>query len=349
MDTQQERRLIELDRLLRSKRSRTLEEIRAELKSRGFRVSTRTFANDRKQLEDLTGEEIICNRDGGEYRYTYKSDDPSPLKFKLIEDEHLRALYLAQKALENTQGIPEADDIGEAIENLEERLSNYGYAVKRPRVHEVVSFARSPMKPVDPEIWRTVYDAVAENCRLVIHYQKGWSKEEGPGERHSLIPLRIINLQGEWYLLANKGTSKKKIRQFHLSRVDKAEKKGRYGRLPEGLDLHVAACMENTFGRFVGDPHDLHHVRLRFSANVYPIVSGHHYHPKQKATKLDNGGLEITFPVTAAGVNDTWRFYHVRSWILSFGEDCEVMEPKELKDLVKGDLERALSRCTPSD
>jgi predicted DNA-binding transcriptional regulator YafY len=346
-----DRRLIFLDQLFRGALKYSLADIlqmieEKELGTKGGGISERTFHSDRKELENLTEGVVECIEEEGEKRYGYKRPVPEPLERFHIDKQQMQALYLAKEALENTQGIPESKDIGNAIKNLEYMIADAGQQVFRPNVGRVVRFARSPMKAVDPTIWKTVYEAIDERKKITLHYKKGWKKAEA-GKRYHLIPLCIVNLEGEWYLLANTDTKEEDVRQFHLSRVTKAEKKGPYKHLPDGLDID--AYLANNFGRFIGDPYDLVDITLRFSPKVYPIVTGHRYHPKQQAVQLENGGLKITFPVTAFGVDPSWRFYHVRSWILSFGEDCEVLEPQDLKDLVRGDLERALKRAQDTD
>ena len=58
------------------------------------------------------------------------------------------------------------------------------------------------------------------------------------------------------------------------------------------------------------------------------------WHESQQVSKLPDGILEITFRV--AGLDE------IKRWILSLGPECQVLEPKKLKEMVRKDLSRNL-------
>ena len=60
------------------------------------------------------------------------------------------------------------------------------------------------------------------------------------------------------------------------------------------------------------------------------------WHPLQKTERLEDGSL--LWRSTVSGVLE------IRLWILSWGEDVEVLEPKELREQVRDILERAVAR-----
>ena len=53
-----------------------------------------------------------------------------------------------------------------------------------------------------------------------------------------------------------------------------------------------------------------------------------------------DGGLEITFRVAGLG--------EIKSWILSFGPEAVVMEPENLRELVRRDLSKNLAQYSTS-
>ncbi len=77
-------------------------------------------------------------------------------------------------------------------------------------------------------------------------------------------------------------------------------------------------------------------VVLRFGANVAGRVLEATWHPTQTVETADDGAL-----VWRATVSGT---IEVRLWILSWGDDVEVIEPASLRDDVAGTLGRALAR-----
>jgi predicted DNA-binding transcriptional regulator YafY len=77
-------------------------------------------------------------------------------------------------------------------------------------------------------------------------------------------------------------------------------------------------------------------VVLRFSAAVASRVREARWHPSERVEEAPDGSL--LWRATVAGPIE------IRIWILSWGEDVEVMEPASLRDDVAGRLRRAAER-----
>ena len=60
------------------------------------------------------------------------------------------------------------------------------------------------------------------------------------------------------------------------------------------------------------------------------------WHESQKITKLLDGGLEITFRV--AGLDE------IKRWILSFGPEAAVLEPENLREIIRKDFSKTLNQ-----
>ncbi len=60
------------------------------------------------------------------------------------------------------------------------------------------------------------------------------------------------------------------------------------------------------------------------------------WHESQKTTKHTNGCLEMTFRV--AGLDE------IKSWVLSLGPECQVLEPEKLRKVVQQDLQKNLAQ-----
>ena len=77
-------------------------------------------------------------------------------------------------------------------------------------------------------------------------------------------------------------------------------------------------------------------ILLKFSANVGDRVAETVWHPLQQLEKANDGTL--LWRSTVSGIIE------IRLWILSWGDDVEVLEPLELRTQVRGILERAVAR-----
>lgn len=72
-------------------------------------------------------------------------------------------------------------------------------------------------------------------------------------------------------------------------------------------------------------------VRLRFRARVAPLVKEVRWHPKQKIEEQTDGSLVFSAEIPFSP--------ELTSWILSWGADCEVLAPKEVREEVRSESE----------
>ena len=103
-------------------------------------------------------------------------------------------------------------------------------------------------------------------------------------------------------------------------------------------DYHPSQIAEGAFGLIKGDPC---HVRIRFDRIVARYVKRRIWHPSQEIVELEDGGLELHM--------DVLGFLEIRSWVLSFGDKAEVLEPAGLRAVVIDELRKALARYGDAD
>ena len=75
---------------------------------------------------------------------------------------------------------------------------------------------------------------------------------------------------------------------------------------------------------------------MRFGPAVADRVLETTWHPDQRTERTSDGG--VIWRSTVSGVIE------IRLWILSWGEDAEVLEPAELRTQVRDILRRAADR-----
>ena len=77
-------------------------------------------------------------------------------------------------------------------------------------------------------------------------------------------------------------------------------------------------------------------VVVRFSPEVAARVAETTWHPSQQTSLADDGWL--TWTARIAGIQE------IRAWVLGWGGDAEVMEPQELRERVRAELDTAAAR-----
>ena len=71
-------------------------------------------------------------------------------------------------------------------------------------------------------------------------------------------------------------------------------------------------------------------VRLRFTAEAARWVRERQWHPTQRLRERPDGGVEVTLRLT--------HLAEVKRWALSYGSACEVLEPAELREMIREEL-----------
>lgn len=335
--SRQQQRIVVIDQVLRARPRATLGRIQKALEEAGLPSSRRTVQRDMDHMRDTLGAPLDIPRvtdldKDGVREYYYRYSDPAwQLGDILVEKDDILAMTLARELLRHAAGSPCA----EALKKTYDKLLGLADDHVREAASTLVpiAFAGTTSSPVDPAVWDASLKAIREQRTIRMTYARNWGKDKKP--ERVIDPYYIVNLSGEWYLLGTAGLTDPAIRQYRMSSIRKVTITSAHYRMPEGFNID--AYLENVFGRFIGDPGNLVAIKVQFSSRVAPLINGQRFHRKETRTTLRNGDVVVEFPVTPAG---PWPFYHVVSWILSWGSDAKVLAPEGLKARVKDECLR---------
>jgi predicted DNA-binding transcriptional regulator YafY len=250
-----------------------------------------------------------------------------PLKLTLSE---AMAVFLAARLM-----VRYADkydpDLGSAFEKLAASLPG------TLRDHVARSLDVLQDAPLDPDFIdhvRQLTRAWADRRVVEIDYE-GAAYEGRPGERsrRTVRPFLIEpSLQTHALYLLGWDEDRAAMRTFKIERIRDVRVLARAFEAPEG------ATLERDLRRgwdIIADQPPAEIV-LQFSPAVADRVVETTWHPNQETERLPDGTLR--WRSTVSGVIE------IRLWILSWGDDVEVIEPADLRDQVREILERAVAR-----
>lgn len=168
-----------------------------------------------------------------------------------------------------------------------------------------------------------------EDRRLtVICYQSLRSTE--PYTHYDLHPYAFIWHKNALYLIA-RSLGHRAIRTFKVDRILEVETQQLQFQRPEDFDSQK--FHEGAFGIFHSDA-PTQQVKVRFSPRVARIVGERLIHPSQEL-KVQNGGyVEASYQLNS--------FEEFESFVLSFGQHAEVLEPVELREHIASTLRAAV-------
>jgi len=266
-----------------------------------FEISPATAYRDVAYLRDRLLAPLAFDARKNGYFYTEAFSLP-------FEDSPAMALILG--LLGNLAAESGLEDLPE-LRHLEERLRALLFPGQRS-VSDLLYCEWIEKEPIGKGIFGRVLDALRQQRQMEISYRDS----RGRSSRRVVDPLKLINYQGRWYLLAWCGLRRER-RMFHLARITWA------GSKEEGI-RHLPApeddWLAESFGIFKGPARFT--ARIRFTGLAADLVRHQVWHPEQRLEEKPDG-LILSLPAA----DDRELIMK----ILQFGARAEVLAPAELR------------------
>lgn len=169
--------------------------------------------------------------------------------------------------------------------------------------------------------------AIAARIRIDIVYESLSPRETVSTVVH---PYRVVHAQRGWYLIAYS-------EQHGGTRLFKIERFQRMTPTSATFRMDPEFSVEKHFGRAwsVIRGEQTHRVRVRFSSLVARNVAEVQWHATQRVLNCADGSVLFTAEVD--GLRE------VLWWILGYGDEAEVLEPRELRDMVRQRAKRMVA------
>jgi predicted DNA-binding transcriptional regulator YafY len=177
------------------------------------------------------------------------------------------------------------------------------------------------------ETIRLLNESVLSQRTISIEYRTGRSGEQSARE---LDPYRVWYRNGGLYVIGLDHRSGE-IRTFAVDRILAISATSNPFEIDEGFDFE--STISSAFGVISETPLA---VRIRFEPAWRSHVMEHNWHPSQKISELEDGGIELFMEVGGSA--------ELRNWVMSFGSAAEVLEPASLRLDVIAELRAASER-----
>lgn len=285
-------------------------------------VKTRTLRLDISYLRERAAEydvDIISENDGTGYFYRYSKKDFSVFRQGFNQDE-LNQLRETILMLQRFKGLPNFDWMTELAVKLEDKLQ------LGKRSGNFVSYEENTGY-VGLDWFKDVFDAIVNSRVLDITYSKFNGSRPYYWKIH---PYFLKQYNNRWFLLGLNDRSKK-ISILALDRIDDL-KEIRMDFIPNTI-IDLDEYFKNIIG-ITKENGPIENVRLQFSKNRFPYVETKPIHDSQRI--IDHGNRIIEINVIPNK--------ELRTMILSFGNDVEVLSPLHLRGqiatIIKGTLNK---------
>jgi predicted DNA-binding transcriptional regulator YafY len=287
-----------------------------------FEISSKTAQRNIDFMRDRLAAPLEYNASKKGYRYT---DERYELPRLFASQEEILAVLIAQHLLSRNDGGLIAKHLGSFSRKL---LSDvHGCRLPPNVLSESFSASWHGYAPVPPDIFQPVVNAITDSRLLSFSYTSPRSNET---TQRQVEPHHLQNYMASWVLIAWCLTQQD-WRKFYLSRMQAPESLSRtFTRKPKDAWEYL---LEDAFGIFQGaEPIE---VTLQFTPFRARWIREQLWHPAQKITNLEDGGLELSFPVA--------DFREVKMKILQFGADVKVIHPLALEAEVREEIRKMIT------
>ena len=238
-----------------------------------------------------------------------------PVPFSLTE---LMALYFSTDMLKAFKGTAFHDSLDSLSKKIKATLPPESAKYIR-NLEQTLHVGFKPYKDYGKfkEIINRVSDAAIKKNSVEIVYYTMSRKQE---TRRKVDPYRIWFFNGTFYLIGF-CHMRGEIRIFALDRIKMLRQTKDQFEIPENFSLEE--FVRPSFGVYQGEPA---RVRIWFSADVAGYIKEKTWHETQTVQLQQDGSL--IFEAVVAGIEE------ISFWIMSWGSDAVVLEPKTLREQI---------------
>lgn len=307
-------RFYKIEQMLRQRRVVPIDDLLSELS-----ISRATFKRDLEYLRDRHNAPIVWDSEARGYRLEAgKGIGP---KFELPGVWFSASEILALLTMEHLLEQIEPGLLAQHVSSLRERLSSmletgdHSAQEIRKRVRIIALAARKR----DLRCFQTIGSALLKRKRLRVRH---YNRERNETAEREVSPQRLVYYRENWLLDAWCHRSNA-VRTFGVEAIRKAEILDEAARnVP---DKELDAVLKDGYGIFGGRATGW--AKLKFSPMRARWVSTELWHERQKCRFNADGSYVLEIPYS----DDR----ELTMDIMRFGPDCEVLEPKALREKVK--------------
>lgn len=301
-----------IDRELRKKNYPTVEQL-AKLAE----VNQQTIRRDIEALQRDHQAPIDFNRARQGWEYT---EDTYTLPAVIITEGELVAMFLAGQALQQAYGSPYAADLQRAIKKLSDFLPDE-VSIHWQALDHAQSFHQTVTSLQDLDIFRKIADAALRHRQIKIRY---WTASRDAESERLIDPYHLACIDGTWYVIAW-CHKRQETRTFAASRVRDVAETGEVFTAPQ--DFRMGDYFDGTFKVISDGSQSLQSIRLKFAPSAAKYIREKIWHASQQLHVNSDQSVVLELSLRS--------LIEVRRWVLSWGRECEVLAPAELREDIR--------------
>ena len=286
-------------------------------------ISRATFYRDLGYIRDAYGKDIfdaaLLKR--GKYRY---STPGFTICEDVLDDAQVGQIKSVLLLLRKFMGKPQFNYLESVVKHLERN-----YQVSMGSSETIIHFdGNSSTKGM--EFLVPLFEAIVKKQCKQVYYQPF----DGQKRIYIIHPYILKEYNQRWYLLCHKQETAGGLMQLRTLPLDRMEKvtdvKCRFVAAPEGI--------QNYFDDYIGitnkEKHKVQEVVIKCTPKEFKYFCTRPIHHTQEVVKAKDGLIKIR-------VKENYELYQ---WLLFYGDQIEVISPKEVRDELQNVMQRMLRK-----
>jgi predicted DNA-binding transcriptional regulator YafY len=278
-------------------------------------VSRKTVVRDITYMRDRLNLPVEFDPKHNTYRYT---EPVAAFPTVNVTEGEVFALLVARKALEQYRGTPFHGQLAASFEKLSSGLKDT-VSFSPTNDLQSVSFKHVGLGKSDADVFNGITRGIKQGLEVEFDYRKPGALKAA---RRRVQPYHLSHRENLWYLVGF-DVERDAVRTFALPRTTNVSVTDLPFERP--ADFSPEKFFSTALGVLGGERN--YRIVIHFSAAAADRIREREWHDSQKLRDLRDGGLELTLQLGALP--------EIERWILTWGADAEVIQPKELRTRVK--------------
>ena len=224
--------------------------------------------------------------------------------------------------LERYNNTPFKETISKVYDTISQMLPNQ-IQVQTSLLNNV-QFISDPLPSIESEVFTKIFEAIKLHKTIGFGYRSIKATEHTP---HSLDPYKIYCQKGDWYAV---GYCHKhdKYSTYNLSRMKDITLLDDFEPDP---DYESKVYIDPNFGIW-NNEFPVKKIELVFDKSINTYILERTWHKNQKCHQEKDGSVYLSF--------ESNQMQETLFWVLHFGSAVKILNPPELKQMYKKELEK---------
>lgn len=224
--------------------------------------------------------------------------------------------------LERYDNTPFKETINKVYDTISQMLPNQ-IQVQTSLMNNV-QFISDPLPTIESEVFTKIFEAIKLHKTISFGYRSIKATEHTP---HSLDPYKIYCQKGDWYAV---GYCHKhdKYSTYNLSRMKDITLLDEFEPDP---DYESKVYIDPNFGIW-NNEFPVKKIELVFDKSINTYILERTWHKNQTCHQEKDGSVYLSF--------ESNQLQETLFWVLHFGSAVKIMNPPELKQMYKEEIEK---------